>query len=106
MADHPILFLLLFVLASIGLAVVVVAVYEYVKIKRMFTEEVQMKPWYQSKTLWTNIGILIGTIGSYFTMGLPLNSTLALGGGAVINLILRMVTGQPIGDPNAPAQKP
>lgn len=65
-----------------------------------------MKPWYQSKTLWSNAAILLGTIGSYFTMGLPLNATLALGGGAVLNLILRMVTGQPIGDPNAPIAKP
>ena len=59
-----------------------------------------MKTWYQSKTMWTNISILVGTIGGYFTLGLDLKTTLAMCGSAVLNMALRMITGQPIGDPS------
>ena len=62
-----------------------------------------MKAWYQSKTLWVNILTLLTAI-----FALPELQTLApgserflLAGVAVLNVVLRLLTTQPIGTPDA-----
>ena len=59
-----------------------------------------MKPWYQSKTIWANIGFALGAVGTefltlvefiptehQFTARLAVTTVIALG-----NIILRTVT--------------
>lgn len=56
------------------------------------------KSWYQSKTMWTNLTALIGAAATYFTTQNP--APLAAAGSAavmsLVNIVLRLVTKQPI----------
>lgn len=58
------------------------------------------KPWYQSKTLWTNIIALVAAITGAFglDLGLDAETQVSLVGGimAVVNIVLRVVTTQPV----------
>jgi len=64
-----------------------------------------MKPWYQSRTVWANIiAIVFGAVASLAqeVHGGPvidpgLQGTIAVVALAVINLIMRKITGQPLG---------
>lgn len=50
--------------------------------------------WYQSKTLWTNAAALVAAIGLYVqTKDLTALAAAAL---SIVNMILRIVTKQPI----------
>ena len=71
-----------------------------------------MKPWYLSKTIWTNIaltiaglGVLVGSTTSIPTnIAVNIDTALAIAGG-LVNLALRVwFTDQPIG-PTPPAAK-
>lgn len=53
------------------------------------------KEWYKSKTVWVNIIALLGIISSYL-FGFEINSEEAIGILAVVNLILRAVTKEPL----------
>lgn len=58
-----------------------------------------MKAWYQSKTLWVNIIIALLAIVSEVSQVFPVSQnpmvwTLIT---SVLNIILRLITGQPIG---------
>ena len=59
------------------------------------------KKWYQSKTIWLNILGGIGSVGLAFGLDLGLTpevqSAIAMGGIALVNLILRLVTSKGIG---------
>ena len=55
------------------------------------------KRWYESKTLWTNISLVVGAAGAYATGTADLNVTLMAVIPAVINIVLRLVTTQPVG---------
>lgn len=59
------------------------------------------KAWYASKTLWVNIVAGIATVSTAFglNLGLDADTQVALVGGvmAVINIVLRVVTKQPLG---------
>lgn len=52
------------------------------------------KPWWQSKTLWTNVVALVAGIGLY----VQTKDTTALLAAAlaIVNFVLRLKTGQPI----------
>jgi len=53
------------------------------------------KSWYQSKTLWTNLTALIGGVGVFIMTGNP--EGLVASGMGILNIVLRLVTKQPIG---------
>jgi len=59
-----------------------------------------VKPWWQSKTLWVNGLTLIATIAAAFGIDLGLDEqtkgTLVLGALAAVNVILRLVTREPV----------
>jgi hypothetical protein len=55
------------------------------------------KSWYSSKTLWTNISLIVGAVGAYFTGAADLNVTLMAIIPAAVNIVLRAVTKQPLG---------
>lgn len=55
------------------------------------------KAWYSSKTLWTNISLIVGAVGAYATGTADLNVTLMAIVPAVLNIVLRLATKQPIG---------
>jgi hypothetical protein len=55
------------------------------------------KSWFASKTLWTNISIIVGAAGAYATGTADLNVTLMAIVPAVLNIVLRLVTKQPVG---------
>lgn len=55
---------------------------------------VEKKPWYKSKTLWTNITALVGGISAYATTGDP--AALAIAGLGLVNFALRLVTKSPV----------
>ncbi len=63
------------------------------------------KPWYTSKTLWANIlaGIATLSVAFGFDLGLTPETQVTIIGGfmAVLNIVLRLVTNQPIGTPSA-----
>lgn len=52
------------------------------------------KPWYASKTMWTNIAALGGSLATFFATGET--EALAVAVLGLINMVLRMLTGQPI----------
>ena len=54
------------------------------------------KPWYISKTLWINALAVIAIITQGVTGNMYLDAELQVAILAVINLILRLVTGQPV----------
>ena len=54
------------------------------------------KPWYTSKTIWVNLLSVIGLLVQTQT-GFVIDAEAQLGIIAVINLLLRIVTGQPLG---------
>lgn len=55
---------------------------------------VEKKPWYKSKTLWTNITAIVGGISVYATTGNA--AALAAAGLGAVNFVLRLVTKQPV----------
>ncbi len=55
------------------------------------------KVWYRSKTLWSNISIIVGAVSAYATGTADLNVTLMAIVPAVLNIVLRLVTKQPVG---------
>lgn len=54
------------------------------------------KQWFRSKTLWTNISLIVGAIGAYATGTADINVTLMAVVPAAINIVLRIVTSQAI----------
>ena len=52
------------------------------------------KKWFNSKMLWTNIGVLVASVGVYMETGDPAAVITALM--AVINFMLRLVTKGPL----------
>ena len=52
---------------------------------------------FASKTLWTNLVLLVGAVGAYFQGQSDLNTMLAIVAPAILNFALRLVTKQPIG---------
>ena len=52
------------------------------------------KKWYHSRTLWTNLGALIASVGIFLETGSPAAVFPALL--AVINVVLRLVTKTPL----------
>lgn len=55
------------------------------------------KSWYASKTLWTNLSLVVGAVGAYLTGTADLNVTLMAVIPAVVNIALRLATKSPIG---------
>jgi hypothetical protein len=58
-----------------------------------------MKPWYTSKTIWVNLVALIGSILVAYGFEPSRWAEIAAGTLAVVNVVLRLVTGEPIGAP-------
>lgn len=58
------------------------------------------KPWYQSKTMWTNLFFIAAGAASLPFTGKAAGAAAIVGG--IANIGLRLLTNQPIGDPNAP----
>jgi hypothetical protein len=56
---------------------------------------VETKKWYHSKTLWANLIALCGTLLSQFC-GIELTPEEVAGVFAVLNLVLRIATKQPL----------
>ena len=56
-----------------------------------------LKSWYASKTVWTNVSLIVGAVGAYMTGTADINVTLMAVVPALINLVLRLVTKQPVG---------
>ncbi len=56
--------------------------------------EIMAKKWFNSKMLWTNIGVLVASVGVYMETGDPAAVITALM--AVINFMLRLVTKGPL----------
>lgn len=56
----------------------------------------ESKSWYKSKTLWANIVALVGGIGLFVQSG-DVNA-LIVPGLAMLNIVLRVISKQPIGD--------
>lgn len=54
------------------------------------------KPWYRSKTLWTNLTILVGALSAYFTGTADMAVTAAAVATALLNIGLRFLTSQPV----------
>ena len=55
------------------------------------------KPWWQSKTIWVNVLTAVGTIGAQLADALPPEwATKILSALAVVNLVLRVITTEPI----------
>lgn len=52
------------------------------------------KPWYQSKTIWLNLSAVVAGAATYFTSGDT--SALVVAGMGLMNMFLRMISGQPI----------
>ena len=61
----------------------------------------ETKPWWTSKTLWTNAVMLGVTVGTFFglELGLDPDAQIAVVGGimAVVNIALRFVTTKAVG---------
>lgn len=55
------------------------------------------KPWYKSKTIWINVAMFAGSFLPLMTD--HLSSGEALTGAAIVNMILRALTGSPIKRP-------
>lgn len=53
------------------------------------------KTWYSSKTLWVNFVAVLGVILSY-QFGIDLSETESTGILAIVNVLLRIITKQPI----------
>lgn len=59
----------------------------------------EAKPWYQSKMIWTNLAALVTAIGLWAEQGFSLTAlgaTVFPAALAILNLILRLVTKQPV----------
>jgi hypothetical protein len=54
------------------------------------------KPWYHSKMIWTNALAILTALSAYFAEGAALETTVATVVMALINIVLRLVTTQPI----------
>jgi len=62
---------------------------------------VEVKPWYRSKTLWFNVLVILIAAAEYFlgrpfTNGNPAVKEAFMAVAAIGNLVLRLVTGQPV----------
>ena len=55
------------------------------------------KPWYKSKTVWTNIVAIASGIGAIMTGEVELAAGIGPIVLAAVNIVLRIVTRQPIG---------
>lgn len=67
------------------------------------------KPWYKSKTIWFNALAAVAALGSIPLGGVvgPVVAAKILAAAGVANIVLRVVSKQPIGDPNAePTDQP
>lgn len=56
----------------------------------------ETKKWYRSKTLWANIVAIFTALSAYFTEAADLNTTVTAVVLAVVNIVLRLITHQPI----------
>lgn len=57
-----------------------------------------MKPWYQSKIVWVNLIVALIAIVGQFAAVIPAQyQDEALAFVAILNVLLRLITGQPIG---------
>jgi hypothetical protein len=54
------------------------------------------KPWYQSKMIWANALAILTALSAYFAEGAALETTVAAVVMGLINIVLRLVTRQPI----------
>lgn len=63
----------------------------------------ESKPWYKSKTLWVNllagVAALTGAFGVDVGLTPEVQASIAAGVVALINLVLRLVTKQPVSVP-------
>lgn len=58
--------------------------------------EIPTKKFYRSKTLWTNVGVIVTSLGGYFTGTASLDTVVPAISLAVVNIILRLITKQPL----------
>lgn len=71
-------------------------------------EQLQVKGWYLSKTIWVNLLLLIGSVAyavtgnEAFTLSEDEVGALSLAGIAVVNIVLRILTSKPIGMRSVP----
>jgi hypothetical protein len=59
------------------------------------------KPWYQSKTVWVNLVALVGAVGTWAQAGFGMPGLTTIIFPVLLpiaNIILRLITKQPIGD--------
>jgi len=59
--------------------------------------ERQSKKWYESATLWTNVGALAGSIGAFFSGELSKEALISTSVLAIVNTLLRMKTETGVG---------
>ena len=56
----------------------------------------ETKKWYQSKMLWLNISAVVAAAGAILHGDITWQQAIPTTGLAVVNFILRLITGQPI----------
>ncbi|GAB6036157.1 hypothetical protein JCM15519_07160 [Fundidesulfovibrio butyratiphilus] len=57
----------------------------------------ESKSWWKSKTLWTNVGAVIGAAGLAAVSTITPTTAVGVAGLAALNVVLRAITGQPLG---------
>lgn len=57
----------------------------------------ESKPWYASRTLWINVGTVVGTAGLAAASTITPTTAAGVAILAAANVILRCLTGQPLG---------
>ncbi len=55
------------------------------------------KPWYLSRTLWANVGAVLGAAGLAAVSTITPTTAVGVAGLAALNVVLRAITGQPLG---------
>jgi hypothetical protein len=54
------------------------------------------KPWYESKMLWANAIAILTALSAYFADGATLETTVVAVVMGVVNILLRLITRQPL----------